>query len=233
MQDLAALVDDLPLLARVAVVEEDIHLGQGVEGDLVGVDRRADRAPGDVGLHLGLQLGDGLVARAADRLVGVHHDAFESRGVAERGEHGHQLHRRAVGVGDEALMGARVGGVDLGHHQRHARLHPPARRVVDDHGAGFHGGRGKRARHAPRRPRRGRYRRRRRTPVRASSTVTRRPAMVSDVPAERADASGTQRAEGERALDEDLQHRPAHGARGADDGDGQRSGGLGWHDRRR
>ena len=43
VQDLAALGDDLPLLPRVAVVEEDVDLGQGVEGNLVGIDRRVDR----------------------------------------------------------------------------------------------------------------------------------------------------------------------------------------------
>ena len=48
--------------------------------------------------------------------------------------------------------------------------------------------------------------------------------MTSVVPAERADASGRSVPNGKLAFDEDLDHRPAHGARGADDGDGQGSG---------
>ena len=59
---------------------------------------------------------------------------------------------------------------------------------------------------------------------RASATVKRWPEMASVEPAERADASGRSVGEREVALEEDLDHRPAHGARGTDDGDGQGSG---------
>ena len=49
--------------------------------------------------------------------------------------HGH--HRRAVGVGDNAL-GPRLQRVrvDLGHHQRHVGVLPPGRGVVDHDRAG-------------------------------------------------------------------------------------------------
>ena len=43
-QDLAVLGDDLPLLLGVAVGEEDVDLGQGVERDRVRVDLGTDRA---------------------------------------------------------------------------------------------------------------------------------------------------------------------------------------------
>jgi hypothetical protein len=38
MEDLAALGDELPFLLRVAVVKEDVDLGQRVERDRVGID---------------------------------------------------------------------------------------------------------------------------------------------------------------------------------------------------
>jgi hypothetical protein len=57
MQDLATLGDDLPLFAGVAVLQEDVDLGQGVEGDRVRVDRGDLRLARDVGADLRLELG--------------------------------------------------------------------------------------------------------------------------------------------------------------------------------
>ena len=54
MQDLAALGDDLPLLAGVAVLQEDVDLGQGVEGDRVRVDARRFGLTCDMGADLPL-----------------------------------------------------------------------------------------------------------------------------------------------------------------------------------
>ena len=59
---------------------------------------------------------------------------------------------------------------------------------------------------------------------RASSTVRRWPEMTSVVPAERADASGRSVANGKARSMRTWSIVAAHGARGADDGDGQGSG---------
>ena len=134
VQDLAALGDDLPLLAGVAVVEEDVDLGQRVERDLVGVDRGHQRLARGVGPELVLELDDRVRAGPRHALVGVDHDALETDGVAQGHQHRRELHRRAVGVGDDALVERRVVGVDLADHEGHARRHPPRVRVVDDRG---------------------------------------------------------------------------------------------------
>ena len=83
-QDLAVLVDDLPLLLRVAVGEEDVDLGEGVEGDRMRVDLGALRLAGHVGADLALELGERVGARAGDGLVGVDDDPLEPDAVAQR-----------------------------------------------------------------------------------------------------------------------------------------------------
>ncbi len=52
VEDLARLGDDLPLLLRVAVLEEHVDLGERVEGDGVRIDARLLRLAGDVGADL-------------------------------------------------------------------------------------------------------------------------------------------------------------------------------------
>ena len=57
--------------------------------------------------------------------------------VVQRLEHRHRRHRRAVGVGDDALAGVGDGlRVDLGHDERHVGVHAERRGVVDDRDAG-------------------------------------------------------------------------------------------------
>ena len=135
VQDLARLDDDLPLLLGVAVVAEDVDMGQRVEGDGVRVDRGLERLAGGVGLDLRLQLHHGLVAGAAHGLVGVDDDALDADAVAQGREQRHQLHRRAVGVGHDAFVSLGVRVVDARDDERDAGLHAPLRRVVDDDGA--------------------------------------------------------------------------------------------------
>ena len=131
MQDLAALRDDLPLLAGVAVLEEDVDLGQRVEGDLVRVDTRLERAVLRVRADLALELVDRRRAGAADGLVGIDDHPLEAHAVAQRHQQRDELHRRAVRVGDDPVMLRGVARVDLADHERHAELHAPGVRVVD------------------------------------------------------------------------------------------------------
>ena len=132
VQDLAALRDELPLFLRVAVVQEHVDLGQGVERDLVGIHAVGLRLAGGVGANLALQLGDRLGAGAGHGLVGVDDHALDADAVAQRHEHRHELHRRAVRVGDDALVGLEVVRVDLAHDERDGGIHAPRGRVVDD-----------------------------------------------------------------------------------------------------
>jgi hypothetical protein len=64
VKDLAALVDDLPLLPGVAIVHEHVDLRQGVERDRVRIDPRLDRVAGSVRADLPLELVHRLGARA-------------------------------------------------------------------------------------------------------------------------------------------------------------------------
>ena len=135
MQDLAALRDDLPLLLRVAVVEEGVDLGQRVERDRVRVDAGRLGLAGHVGADLALQLGDRIGAGPRDGLVGVDDDPLQPDRVAQRHQDRHELHRGAVRVGDDPLVRLEVVGVHLAHDERDPGLHAPRGRVVDHGGA--------------------------------------------------------------------------------------------------
>ena len=78
VEDLAVLGDDLPFLLRVAVGQEDVDLGQRVEGDRVRVDGGDRGLTGDVGPDLALELGDGVGAGPRHGLVGIDDDPFEA-----------------------------------------------------------------------------------------------------------------------------------------------------------
>ena len=228
MEDLARLGDDLPLLLRVAVLEEDVDLGEGVEGDRVRVDAGLLGGPRDVGPDLGLELGDRLAAGAGDRLVGVDDDALEADGVAEGHERRHELHRAAVRVGDDPLVGLEVVRVDLADDERDARLHPPGARVVDDGAAA--GGR------LRRQLARDRAAGREEGDVDALEGLGRRLLHLDLAAVEREGRPGracrgeeADLPDREAALDEDRGHRAADDAGGADDGDGEGTGGVSGH----
>ena len=75
---------------------------------------------------------------AGNRLVGRDDDALDLRCVVQRLQRNHQLRGRAVGVGDDVLLS--VAGdrlrVHLRHDQRHVRVHPVKRAIVDHRAAG-------------------------------------------------------------------------------------------------
>ena len=132
VEDLAVLADDLPLLLRVAVREEDVDLRERVERDRVWVDGGHRRLARDVGADLALELGERVRAGARDGLVGVDDDPFEPDRVAQRHQDRCELHRRAVRVGDDPGMALEIVRVDLRDDERDGRVHPPGGRVVDD-----------------------------------------------------------------------------------------------------
>ncbi len=137
VEDLAALGDDLPLLLRVAVLEEDVDLREGVEGDRVRVDHRRPsarrrRGPGSALSSSAIALPPG----ARDRLVRVDDDALEADGVAE----GHERAARAASCEQFGLAmipscASRSSGFTWLTTSGIARLHPPRARVVDDRAA--------------------------------------------------------------------------------------------------
>ena len=84
-----------------------------------------------------LQLLDRLAAGAGDRLVGGDDQALDPGGVDDRLQRDHQLHRRAVGVGDDPVVAVDGVVVDAGDDQRDVVVHAPVAGVVDDDRAGL------------------------------------------------------------------------------------------------
>src|SRR4028119_2081795 len=98
-----------------------------------------------------------LLPRARDRLVGRDDDALDPGGIVERLQGDHHLGGRAIGIGDDVLAAIAVDGVGvhLRHDQRHVRVHPVERAVVDDGAARGGARRGILPRHRRARRRRG------------------------------------------------------------------------------
>ena len=89
----------------------------------------------DHGADLRIELLDSGKTAARHCLEGAHDQPLESGLPMKWHEDGHRSHRRAVGVGDDAL--AHLGDsprIDLAHHERHIGIHAPRGRVVDDDG---------------------------------------------------------------------------------------------------
>ena len=219
-QDLAILGDDLPFLLRVAVREEDVDLGQGVEGDRVRVDRRDLGLARDVGTDLALHLGDRVGPGARHGLVGIHDDPLQAHAVAQRHQDRCELHRGAVRVGDDPLVAFQVVRIDLGHDERDVRLHPPGGRVVDDRGAASRCGRCQIARDVRAGTEQG--------DIDAIEGLGDRFGDLDRLATDRHAPSGRsagreqpQLPHREVAFTEDLDHRPTDDAGGADDRDGE------------
>ena len=130
-------MDELQFLIRVALVAgERARHRQDVEGNRLRILPR--RGVVVAGQHLGglfaKRIDRGL-ARAGHGLEGRDGDSLEANRVTHGAEDRHQLHGRAIGVGDDPAV--RVGGVriDVRDDQRHIGLHAECRRVVDDRGA--------------------------------------------------------------------------------------------------
>ncbi len=112
-EDLARLVDQLALLVGVVVAgREAAGVGERVEGDLVGIGpRRLDLPLVQQRVGLVEQLVHRLLARAGDGLVGGDHQSLDAGRIVDRLEGDDHLHRRAVGVGDDPLVGGRAPGL--------------------------------------------------------------------------------------------------------------------------
>ena len=127
-------MDELQLFIRVALVAgERARHRQDVERDRLRVLARLGIVV--AGQHVGGLLAervDGGLARAGDGLVRRDRDALEADRVAHGAEDRHQLHGRAIRVGDDPTVRVRGVGIDVGDDERDVGLHAERGRVVDD-----------------------------------------------------------------------------------------------------
>ena len=215
VEDLAALVLHLHLLARVAHVRLAADLGDDVVGDLVLEHLRLDGLARGERRDLIVQLVDAVLARAGDRLIGAGDDGLDGAFLRQRVDGDEGDDGGAVGVGDDAAVPLHVLGVDLGDDQRHLGIETEGAGVVDEHRAGLNdGGREalgnvvlRRAEHD----------------VETLKGVVRRlddralPAAEVDLAARAArGGDGAQLADGELALEQNFHHFLTHGARRAE-----------------
>ena len=144
VEDLPALVEHLPLLRRVPQLAEGARLrdhvaGDGPVPDLAGCDRTVDGAGAaeDVGAAVTLgplrvELVQTDLARPRHRLVRRYDQPVDARRGVQRCERSDGDHRRAVRARRDALRHPlQVTGIDLGHDERHVRIHAERGRVVD------------------------------------------------------------------------------------------------------
>ena len=137
IEDLAGLGRHLPFFLGRAVIHEDVAMRDDIECDLLcevlgfqGVIDVNRAGLVEQFVHRG-------AARPGNRLIGRDDDPLDPGEVMERLQCHDHLDRRAVRVGDDAAFRVLRNGlrIDLRHHQRHVRLHPEPRGVVDHHGA--------------------------------------------------------------------------------------------------
>ena len=138
LKDLARFPHHLHLLEGVAVVLEDVDLGNGVEGDLHRHDLRLNRLAVQQLGGLPGQFPQAAGAGAGDRLIGGDVDALDAHGVVDGLQRHHHLNGGAVGVGDDFAVAEAFDAlrVHLRHHQGHIVLKAELGGVVDDHAAG-------------------------------------------------------------------------------------------------
>ena len=147
-EDLLGFDDHLPLFLGVALgdvvevvaVDEDVDVGDAVEGDLMGEGFGLEVLAGEVLAGLDLQLLHALGTGARGGLVAAHDDAVDVAQGAQRLEGDDHLDGGAVGVGDDAVVLGDRRGVDLGDHQGDVGVDAEGGGVVDHDCAGVHDG---------------------------------------------------------------------------------------------
>ncbi len=82
-----------------------------------------------------LELAHRVQAGPGSGLVGRHHGPFDPEGLVEGPDRNRHQDGRAVRVGEDAPVAGHGVPVDLGHDQRHVRVHAKGGRVVDDDAA--------------------------------------------------------------------------------------------------
>ena len=110
VEDLLGLGDHLPFFLGRAVVHEGVDLGNDVEGDALRELLRLDRIGHEDGAGLREEFVHRLLARARDGLIGRDHHALDRGEVVQRLQRDDELGGRAVGIGDDVLLGEALGG---------------------------------------------------------------------------------------------------------------------------
>ena len=139
LEDLARFLDDFALFVVVTgvgvnsgVVAEDVE-GVGMRDHL-----RREGPPVEAGAGRFLQFLHRRRTGAAGRLIGRQDHALDAVLLVDWPQRHQRRDRRAIRVGDDALVIPDAVSVDLGDHQRHVRIHPEGRGIVDHDGAGLH-----------------------------------------------------------------------------------------------
>ena len=95
---------------REYVLVDWIRIDRGIVAPMAEGCRRCQRIPFQPFLlrysAFGVHLGNGLVARTGDTLVGRNHDALDSQLFMYRSEGQHHLDGGAVGVGYDVVVGS-------------------------------------------------------------------------------------------------------------------------------
>ncbi len=141
--DLAGFPYHLHLFLGVAVLHEHIDMRQHIECDALGVYLDFDILVIEQRAGLLGQFVDRFFAGAGHSLVCRHIDARDANRILDRLERHQHLHRRAIGIGDNAAVLVLRDGVriHLRHHQRNIAVIAEVCSVVDHHTAGCRGDR--------------------------------------------------------------------------------------------
>ena len=145
MQNLAALIDELPLFARIARFLYRTGKRNHVAGDRLGPDIARGDEPVDgrssaqrLGVTrelvpLRVEFGDPGGTGTGYGLVGGDHHAIDSGGAMQRCERGDEHHRRAVRTrGDPSRQNSQVFGIHFRDHEWHIGFHAKGSGVVHD-----------------------------------------------------------------------------------------------------
>ncbi len=104
---------------------------QQVEGDLVRVNFFDHLAVLRPSAGLLLQLGDPGRPTARDGLVSRCDDRLQAKGLVQRVKPHQRDDRRAIRIGDDALVRESRIRIDFRNHQGYLRIHPESRAIID------------------------------------------------------------------------------------------------------
>jgi len=137
MEDFAGLVDQFHLFFIIAVGADFGIVAVNVKGQLVfeGFDRYGFALEHLAGLLEQFQHGG--LAGPAGRLIRADYHSPDGVGLVQGPNRHNGNNRRAIRVGNNALVLVNVLRIDFRHNQRHIRVHAEGGGIIDDDGSGF------------------------------------------------------------------------------------------------
>ena len=145
MQNLLCLINHLHLFLGIKVIKEDINLRNQVKSNRIMLRQACGRQ--DMRLHLTAlavslrlvgQLVNALLAGTGNSLVGRNNKTLDACQIIERLQSHHHDNSRAVRVSDNAFMLENILRINLGHNQRHLRIHTEGAGVINNNSASLH-----------------------------------------------------------------------------------------------